>query len=372
MKKKLNGPEELVGTISPLTIGTMSHQECESMLAPAQRGFTADLSNLQHLGPDDRVAMHDVLEPGNSSHAYKCVSVSAREMKSLKAANQAIDDTWQVLSFGSGNQSGHVQSSQGESYKRTNMSYSIQGGSDPVWGMNTGYSDPLRHMAFVAASVQAGNCDQMADVNLLLLSASDVHTRVALMGASDVGHAYVRIGDARESSNFVISDAWPEFGRALRSKDFALAGRNPNVVREYDASPDPDMRQRLLNAPKWSQSHVDSHFEDKNPQYRGLQGEALANTLLHHSGLRFYKQVHASKNLGVTYHHSSSSQTVDQSLSMQQFNERLVKSGHPPIVPPQPTWAYQDIEMSDAQSSNSMENMDVDMYFNDDPYGGRW
>ncbi|RMT80700.1 Hrp-dependent type III effector protein [Pseudomonas viridiflava] len=345
------------------------------MLTPAQRGFTANLSNLQHLGPDDRVAMNDVLEPGKSAHASKYVPVSAREMTALKAANQAINDTWEVLNFGSGNQSGHVRSSQGESYKRTNMSYGIQNGTHPKWGMNTGHSDPLHHMAFVAASVQAGNCDQMADVNLLLLSASNVHTRVALMGANDVGHAYVRVGDARESSKFVISDAWPEFGRALRAKDFALGGRHPNVVREYDASYNPSMRQELLNAPTWSQAQINEHFEETHPHYGHLQGAALADALLRpDSGLKFYKQVHASKNLGAVYH-DSSSQTVDQSLSMRQFNERLVKSSHPPVVPAQPSWANQDVEMSDAQFSNSlddMDNMDVDSYFNNDPYGHGW
>ncbi|KPW78036.1 hypothetical protein ALQ64_04225 [Pseudomonas cannabina] len=200
------------------------------------------------------------------------------------------------------------------------------------------------------------------------------------MGASDVGHAYVRIGDARESDKFVVSDAWPEFGRAVRAEDFKLGEGRLHVVREYDAHPNPDTRQQLLNAPKWAQSQVDQHFEANYKQYKGLRGEALAHELLYNSGLTFYKQVHSSKNLGMTYHDPSTSQTVDQSLSMRQFNERLVKAAYPPIEPAQPARAHPDLHMSDAQFANSMDDvdvdvdmdMDVDMYFNDDPYDDRW
>ncbi|KPY37361.1 MULTISPECIES: hypothetical protein [Pseudomonas syringae group] len=303
------------------------------MPASVHQGVTANLAHLQTLGPDERVQMHNVLELGNPSHAHSQVYVSAGQMTALRAANKAIDDTWQILHYGSGNQHGHVQSSRGESYKRAALAYQFEKQVD------MGHTDLNYHQAFVAASVQAGNCDQMAAVNALLLSVSGIHDRVSLVHAKDIGHAFVSVGDERVPGGTVISDAWPEFGRALLKRDFALAGQDPQIVRTYDVAYKPEVRANLFNAAKYSQHEIDGYYAQVDPLRGKLNNDALTHSLLTSPDVKLYKQVHASQNLGVSYHNSMvTPQVVDQSLSMRQFNERLVKSSHPPITSPEPTW----------------------------------
>ncbi len=301
------------------------------MLTPTQRGVAANLSHLQTLGPDDRVQLYNVLEPGNRAHAYIPVSVSTGQMAALKAANDAIDDTWQILNHGSGNQHGHVQSSQGESYKRTALAYTSQ--------IQSGAGYPQQ--AYIAASVQAGNCDHMAAVNALLLSASNINDRVSLVHASDIGHAFVQVGDERAPGGTVISDAWPEFGRALRAKDFSLAGQHPQIVETYNARYNPEVRASLLNAAKYSQQEIDTYFAQVDPARGHLDKSTLTHNLLNSPDVKLYKQVHASNNLGVSYQNSRHSPAViDQSLPLHQFNDRLVKSSHPPVTQPEPSWEH--------------------------------
>ncbi|RMO71354.1 Hrp-dependent type III effector protein [Pseudomonas syringae group genomosp. 3] len=304
------------------------------MPASVHQGVSANLAHLQALGPDDRVQMHNVLEHGNPSHAPSQVYVSAGQMAALKAANRAIDDTWQILHYGSGNQHGHVKSSRGESHKRTALAYQLEKNVD------TGHSDPRYHKAFVAASVQSGNCDQMANVNALLLSVSGIHDRVSVIHATDIKHAFVSVGDDRMPGGAVISDAWPEFGRALLQRDFSLMGRESKVVRTYDVAYKPEVRANLLNAGKYSQHEIDGYYAQIDPARGHLDPDTLTHTLLNNPDARLYKQVHASQNLGVSYRNNElGPQVVDQSLSMRQFNERLVKSSsHPPITPPELTW----------------------------------
>ncbi|WP_122448491.1 Hrp-dependent type III effector protein [Pseudomonas viridiflava] len=296
-------------------------------------GIAANLAHLQTLRLNDRVQMHNVLEPGNRSHAPSEVHISTGRIAALKAANKAIDDTWEILLYGSGNQQGHVQSSRGESYKRTALAYEFEN------RMDTGYSNPNYHQAFVAASVQAGNCDQMADVNALLLSVSGIHDRVSLVHANDVGHAFVSVGDERMPGGAVISDAWPEFGRALLQRDFALAGQTPQTVRTYDVAYKPEVREKLLNAGKYSQHQIDESYAQVDPLRGKLDNDALTHSLLTSPDVKLYKQVHASQNLGVSYHNNGSTpQVVDQSLSMRQLNERLVRASYPHVNLPPPTW----------------------------------
>jgi hypothetical protein len=279
-----------------------------------------NIHNYTPLRPERRIALEGLLEPRKPFHTRTEISVSAGELNALKVANSAIDDTWRILNFGSGNQYKHVIASQGESYKRTQLAYS------GLATMDTGFADARLHSAFTAARFQAGNCDQMADVNALLASASGINQQVSKVHANDVGHAFVVIGDPREGKRLVVSDAWPEFSRAMRLAEFSLLGGDPQIVQRYENGYRPEIREHLLHAPKANQSEVDSRFAADSPRVP-VSGQPLVDAVLRSKTT--YSQRHASNNLGAAYisNNPFSPGYVDQSMSEEQLLERMRKSG---------------------------------------------
>ncbi|MGY2183735.1 hypothetical protein [Pseudomonas agarici] len=257
-----------------------------------------------------------VLAPGDPQHFKATVTVPVAQMNALLLSNQAIDDTWRILNYGSGNQRRHVRATQAESFKRTVVSYDAD--------KSQGYPGFARS----AARFGAGNCDQMAMVNALLLaSAKDQHQQVSVVLAADVGHVFVEVGDSRESNNTVISDAWPEFGRALRRQDFSLLGAHPEVLYRYQPRYNPDEREQLLRGPKASQQEIDREFARLRPNEPSDKAQ-LTDFLL--ANTKLYTQVHASKNLGLRYEGDSSrgdERRIDQNFSERQFRKRLDQLG---------------------------------------------
>ncbi|WP_296257743.1 MULTISPECIES: Hrp-dependent type III effector protein [unclassified Pseudomonas] len=288
-------------------------------LSTSNHGFTRSVHHFNTGESNNTVLTRRVLEPENSRHRGRTVTVSVGEMDALKYANDAIDDTWRILNYGSGNQERHLKRTAGESFKRTVLVYE----QHP-------HNSFSAESARTAARFEAGNCDQMAAVNALLLASSPLQQPVSIVSAPDVGHSFVEVGDSRATDNTIISDAWPEFGRAVRRKDFALLGSNPVTVARFNPDPRPEERETLLRGPKERQRDVDRQFARSRPDYP-MNGHQLVNRVLRDSNV--YVQEHASKNLGVSYEgdvRNDDNRREDQNFSERQFRKRLRASGIDP------------------------------------------
>ncbi|MGY2168552.1 hypothetical protein [Pseudomonas gingeri] len=280
------------------------------------RTFSASSRHFNSGDRDHTVSTRRVLASGDPRHFKATTTVSVAQMNALMFSNRAIDDTWKILNYGSGNQRKHVRASEAEAYKRTVVVYDVSA--------NQGYTDFAR----TAARFQAGNCDQMAAVNALLLAGAEgQHQQVSILQARDVGHTFVEIGDSRVDNNTVISDAWPEFGRAMRRQEFSLLGANPEVLHRYQPRYDPEERERLFNGPKASQREVDREFTRLRPSYPAGKAQ-LTDFLLENAKL--YTQVHASKNLGMRYEGDRNQGDVrrqDQDFPEYKFKRRMRQLG---------------------------------------------
>ncbi|MRT54708.1 hypothetical protein GJV11_01075 [Enterobacteriaceae bacterium RIT693] len=258
-----------------------------------------------------RVSMRIALEPNNNQHYDRAVNVSARQADALYYANKAIDDTWRILDMGSGNQKNHVRATIGESYKRTLLSQKATGSGD------------YTVRAWEASKFRAGNCGEMAAVNALLLANSRVKQPVSVVHNRDVDHAFVIIGDPRADSKSIVSDPWPEFGRAMRLKD-AKFGDTFHVLQTFQPGyRDDDVREKLLRGEKATQAEVDKAFRKAAPKLAKLSPEQLRDSVVAGPG---YVQRHASNNLGVQYDGVDSRGVVqhfDQSLSVGQLRSRM-------------------------------------------------
>ncbi|WP_312744533.1 hypothetical protein [Cedecea neteri] len=259
-----------------------------------------------------RVSMRLALEPNNTQHFDCTVNVSSRRADALYYANKAIDDTWRILDMGSGNQKNHVRATMAESYKRTLLSQKGTGNGD------------YTVRAWEASKFRAGNCGEMAAVNALLLANTRVKQPVSVVHNRDVDHAFVIIGDPRENGRSVVSDPWPEFGRAMRIED-AKFGDSYHVLHTYPVGHrDDDVREKLLRGEKATQAEVDKAFRKAAPKLAKLSPEKLRDSVVAGPG---YVQRHASNNLGIQYDGTDSRGVVqhfDQSLSVGQMRSRMI------------------------------------------------
>ncbi|QKJ88772.1 hypothetical protein PMPD1_3861 [Paramixta manurensis] len=268
--------------------------------------------NFQTNNPTRRVSMRIALEGTNRAHRERQVEVSVKEMNALRLGNRAIDDTWRILDIGSANQRQHVLSTQGESYRRTLLTYQKTKGQD------------IATVARDAARYRAGNCYQMAAVSALLL-ATDPHQNqpVAMVANRNVDHAFVEVGDARERNRTIIVDAWPEFGRAMRKKEFQFADQY-DVVQRYAPRADLRERESLLRGRKYSQRRVNEEFGRAAPALAQLDPGQLTTHLVKRQ--KMYEQRHTSYNLGAAYYATDSAgitTEADQTLSEEQFLRRM-------------------------------------------------
>lgn len=281
-----------------------------------------------------RISMRIALEPTNPEHYERTVNVSARQADALYYANKAIDDTWRVLDMGSGNQKNHIRATMGESYKRTLLSQKATGNGD------------YTVRAWEASKFRAGNCGEMAAVNALLLANSRVKQPVSVVHNRDVDHAFVIIGDPRADNKSIVSDAWPEFGRAIRLKD-AKFGDTFHVLQTFQPGHrDDDIREKLLRGRKATQAEVDKAFRKAAPQLAKLSPEQLRDSTVAGPG---YVQRHVSRNLGISYEGEDSRgarQSFDQSLSVSQLRSRMSGPAAAPEaqqrVAPTPTFSSND------------------------------
>ena len=213
-----------------------------------------------------RVSMRIALEPYNNQHYDRAVKVSTRQTDALYYANKAIDDTWRILDMGSGNQKNHIRATLGESAKRTILAQQATGNGD--------YSA----RAWEASKFRAGNCGEMAAVNALLLANSRVKQPVSVVHNRHVDHAFVIIGDPRVDGKSIVSDPWPEFGRAVRLKD-AKFGDTFSVLQTFQPGQrDDDVREKLLRGEKATQAEVDKAFRKVAPQLAKLSPEQLRDS----------------------------------------------------------------------------------------------
>ncbi|MGY2291600.1 hypothetical protein ACW9H6_17080 [Pseudomonas sp. SDO528_S397] len=282
-------------------------------------------------GPDDhqRVPLrqalsHPAIAAGSTRHPVTVKAVSPRQMDALLVANQAIDDTWQVLNSGSGNQVAHLLSTDGDSFKRTMLSRE---------GAKYDQVDLARN----AARFQAGNCGEMNAVCALLCASSGIQQPVSLLVSPEPDHTVALIGDRRAPGQNVVADAWPEFGRALLREDCSLLGPDTHVVHVYQPSYAPQERTRLLYDAKVSQKQLDRDFAKLFPEYPS-RGQALAQYIIDNKEDPTYVQQHSTKNLGILYEGVDSQNrrhVVDLNLSQEQLKRRLIqlgldpKTGHP-------------------------------------------
>lgn len=282
-------------------------------------------------GPDDhqRVPLrqalsHPAIAAGSTRHPVTVKAVSPRQMDALLVANQAIDDTWQILNSGSGNQVAHLLSTDGDSFKRTMLS-------------REGTKDNQVDLARNAARFQAGNCGEMNAVCALLCASSGIQQPVSLLVSPEPDHTVALIGDRRAPGQNVVADAWPEFGRALLREDCSLLGPDTHVVHVYQPSYAPQERTRLLYDAKVSQKQLDRDFAKLFPEYPS-RGQALAQYIIDNKEDPTYVQQHSTKNLGILYEGVDSQNrrhVVDLNLSQEQLKRRLIqlgldpKTGHP-------------------------------------------
>lgn len=168
----------------------------------------------------------------------------------------------------------------------------------------------------------------MAAVCALLCASSGINQPVSVLSSKIHDHAVAQIGDPRVSDKTVIVDAWPEFGRAIRTKDFTLLGPQPDVQHTYlPQYAAPQERTRLLYDSKVSQKEIDRDFATLYPN-SPKDGKKLLNELLLTAPT--YAQQHGAKNLGLRYQGEDSvgrSHQVDLNLSEAQFKQRLIQLG---------------------------------------------
>ncbi len=273
--------------------------------------------------PDRRVPIYSVLShPAiasvSSRHKERVKHVSAGQMDALLVANQAIDDTWKILNRGSGNQQRHLASTEGDSFKRTILARADYQQHQQDWP----------GIARTAARFEAGNCGEMAAVCALLCASSGINQPVSVLSSTIHDHAVAQIGDPRVNDKTVIVDAWPEFGRAIRTKDFTLLGPQPSVQHTYlPQHAAPQERHRLLYDSKVSQKQIDRDFATLYPN-SPKDGKKLLHELLLTAPT--YAQQHGAKNLGLRYQGEDSmgrSHQVDLNLSEAQFKQRLIQLG---------------------------------------------
>ncbi|KAF1010959.1 MAG: hypothetical protein GAK32_01139 [Pseudomonas fluorescens] len=274
--------------------------------------------------PYHRVPINQVLSDSTDvilgRHQVTVQSVSKREMKALIAGNQAIDDTWQILNKGSGNQQRHVVRTHGDSYKRTGLAQAEF--------KQTGHDGWDR--ARIAARFQAGNCGEMASVCAALCATSGLGKPVSVLFSPKRDHCVAEIGDHRTPEGSVIVDAWPDFGRAMRRQDFALIDNPPTKLYTFEPRKDPDLRARLLYDNKASQAEIDSNFKIISPK-APTDGDKLVKYALSQRGI--YAQRHTARNLGMHYQYTSSkgeTQYLDLNLSQAQFHDRMTQLGLDP------------------------------------------
>ena len=272
---------------------------------------------------DHRVPIYQVLTAPSiaavsTRHTGRVKHVPPSQMDALLVANQAIDDTWQILNRGSGNQRRHLISTEGDSFKRTMMARADYQKNASSW------SD----IAHTAARFEAGNCGEMAAVCALLCASSGINQPVSILKSSIHDHALAQIGDPRVSNKTVIVDAWPEFGRAIRTKDFTLLGPQPMAEHTYlPQYAAPQERNRLLYGDKVTQKQVDRDFAQLYPN-SPKDGKKLVDHILLTAPT--YAQQHGAKNLGQRYTGEDSfgrSHHLDLNLSEAQFKQRLIQLG---------------------------------------------
>lgn len=274
-----------------------------------------------HRVPIHKVLTHSAIASVSTRHRDSVKNVSHREMDALLVANQAIDDTWQILNRGSANQQRHLLSTEADSFKRTMLlrAENEQHGNGPADAART------------AARFAAGNCGEMAAVCALLATSTGINQPVSLLSSTVHDHAVAEIGDHRITDKTIIVDAWPEFGRAIRRKDFTLLGERPNIQHTYAPQPaQPQERMRLLYDNKVSQKQIDSDFATLYPRMP-KDGKKLLQELQRTAP--GYAQQHGAKNLNVRYQGENSQgifRQVDLNLTEAQFKQRMIQLGLDP------------------------------------------
>ncbi|MGY2292280.1 hypothetical protein ACW9H6_21360 [Pseudomonas sp. SDO528_S397] len=290
--------------------------------------FTTQLSplagtpSLYNTGdPNHRVPIYKVASQPGTWNKDSVRKVSHREMDALLVANQAIDDTWKILNRGSGNQQRHMISTEADSFKRTTMlRVETQAqGNTPI------------ETARTAARFAAGNCGEMAAVCALLATSTGINQPVSLLSSSIYDHAVAEIGDRRMTDKTIIVDAWPDFGRAIRRKDFTLLGDNPDIQHTYAPQPaQPQERTRLLYDNKVSQKQIDTDFAKLYPKLPKNGKKLQEHVQRQKPG---YAQQHGAKNLKLRYEGENSQgvfHQVDLNLTEAQFKQRLIQLGLDP------------------------------------------
>ncbi|HHL2560831.1 TPA: hypothetical protein ACQ31I_002742 [Yersinia enterocolitica] len=141
---------------------------------------------------DDYIKYHGRLEG-------EIVKVSEKTIDNLVYAGKIINKTGSLLTFCAGNQYCDIINTKGESFLRANYAMAKGGGS-------------IISHAEMCIQTQAANCSGHADVSYCLIDENEVSLPVG-RATSDVNdHAFVVIGDPRDSSHeTVVVDAWSSF-----------------------------------------------------------------------------------------------------------------------------------------------------------------
>lgn len=147
------------------------------------------------------------------------VKVSETTIDHLVYAGKIIKDTRSLLKFGAGNQCCDIINTKGESFLRANYAMAKGGGS-------------IISHAKMCIQTQAANCSGHADVSYCLIDKNEVSLPVGRATSDVDDHAFVVIGDPRDSSHeTVVVDAWPSLATPfmLKNADKNIINDNPTI-----------------------------------------------------------------------------------------------------------------------------------------------
>ncbi|ECG8590451.1 hypothetical protein FNI11_12010 [Salmonella enterica subsp. salamae] len=156
------------------------------------------------------------------------VKVSETTIDNLIYARKIINDTRSLLKFGAGNQYCDIINTKGESFLRAH--YAMAKGGDSI----------ISH-AKMCIQTQAANCSGHADVSYCLMNKNEVSLPVGRATSDVDDHAFVVIGDPRDSSHeTVVVDAW-----ASLATPFMLKNADKNIINE-----NPTIKEWLPHRPQ--------------------------------------------------------------------------------------------------------------------------
>lgn len=191
---------------------------------------------------DDYIKYHGRLEG-------ELVKVSEKTIDNLIYAGKIINQTCSLLKFGAGNQRCDIINTKGESFLRANYAMAKSNGS-------------IISHAKMCIQTQAGNCSGHADVAYCLIDKKKVNLPVGRAKSDARDHAFVVIGDPRDSSHeTIVVDSWPSLATPfiLKNMNRIFINNNP-IIKEWLSHDSQPLVHPLKNSVKNIPLNEIEHF----------------------------------------------------------------------------------------------------------------